>query len=189
MRGSIAQAAWEPERKRPLRHTVEESTSSSSEESSDEREDIDAPEGGEEIQSEPQSRGRTLSPERSVRTEGSLRLEPWRREKTATTDKRIVPIKKDPITKLTKEDLRKSTQDLAKLRLEKRFKPMWMRNIPMTLEDFKNKEETWLGFHYALENIGLTYNGVKKRLSEGKEPWTDLEKHKESVNRHTWNIR
>ena len=176
VRNTVAQAAWGSEVRRPLRQEVEDSASSSSEATSDEKEDIDAPVGGKEIQSEPQSRGRSLSPERSVRTESSVRLEPWRREKTVTTDKRIVPIKKDPITKLTKEDLRKSTQDLAKLRLEKRFKPMWMRNIPMTLEDFKNKEETWLGFHYALENIGLTYNGVKKRPSEGKEPWTDLEK-------------
>ena len=49
MRDSVAQAAWDPEERRPLRHTVEESTSSSSEESSDDEEDIDAPEGGKEI--------------------------------------------------------------------------------------------------------------------------------------------
>ena len=103
MRGSETQVAWEPEEKRPLRNAVEEATSSSPEESSDDREDIDAPEGGKEIQSEPQSRGRTISPERSVRTEGSLRLEPRRREKTMTTEKRIVPIKKDPITKLKRK--------------------------------------------------------------------------------------
>ena len=90
---------------------------------------------------------------------------------------------------MTKEGLKKSTQELAKLRAEKRFKPTWMRNIPMTLEDFKNKEDTWLGFHDALENIGLEYKEVKKRLSEGKEPWKDLEKRKELVKRHIWNIR
>jgi hypothetical protein len=93
-----------------------------------------------------------------------------------TTEKRTVPIKKDPITKLTKEDIKKSTQDLAKLRSERRFTPMWMRNIPMTIEDFKHKEVTWQGFQYALENIGLDPREVKKRLSEGKEPWTDQEK-------------
>ena len=27
-----------------------------------------------------------------------------------------------------------------------------------------------------MKNIGLEYNEVKKRLSEGKEPWKDLEK-------------
>ena len=95
-----------------------------------------------------------------------------------TTEKRIVPIKKDPITKLTKEDIKKSTQNLAKLRSERKFTPMWMRNIPMTIEDFKNKEVTWQGFHYALENIGLDSREVKKTLSAGPEPWTDLERTK-----------
>ena len=131
---------------------------------------------GEEIRSEPPRRGRSISPEPSRKKESQFRLEPWRKGKTLTTEKRVVPIKKDPITKLTKEDLQKSTQELAKIRLEKRFKPTWMRSIPMTLEDFKNKEETWLGFHYALENIGLDYKEVNKRFSEGKEPWTDLER-------------
>ena len=64
------------------------------------------------MKSEPQSRGQSLSPERSVRTDSTVRLEPWRREKTVTTDKRIVPIKKDPITKLTKEDLKNPTKEL-----------------------------------------------------------------------------
>jgi hypothetical protein len=108
-----------------------------------------------------------------------------------TTEKRTVPIKKDaitkltkeeqkkstyPITKLTKEDLKKSTEELANIRSERRFTPVWMRHIPMTIEDFRHKEVTWQGFQYALENIGLDYREVKKRLSEGKEPWTDLER-------------
>ena len=46
----------------------------------------------------------------------------------------------------------------------------------MTVEDFRHTEVTWQGFHYALENIGLDPREVKKRLSEGKEPWTDLER-------------
>ena len=70
-------------RKRPLEES-EDPSSSSYEDSSDEKKDIDAPAGGKEIQSEPQSRGRSLSPERSVRTDGTIRLEPWRREKTVT---------------------------------------------------------------------------------------------------------
>ena len=79
---------------------------------------------------------------------------------------------------MTKEDIKKSTAAFMKIRNEGRFKPTWMRNIPMTLEDFEDKEETWLGFHYALKNIGHEYNEVKKRLSEGKEPWKDLEEQK-----------
>ena len=77
---------------------------------------------------------------------------------------------------MTKEELKKSTAALVKLRTEARFKPAWMKNIPMTLEDFEEKEEKWLGFHYALNYIGLEYNEVKRRLSEKKTPWKDPEK-------------
>ena len=84
---------------------------------------------------------------------------------------------------MTKAEIQKSTLALMHGRVQQKekvregfFKPMWMRSIPMTLEDFKTKEDTWLGFHYALKNIGLEYNEVKKRLSEGKETWKDLEK-------------
>jgi hypothetical protein len=65
---------------------------------------------------------------------------------------------------MTKEELQKSTVAFMKIRHEQRFKPTWMRNIPMTLEDFEDKEEKWLGFHYALKNIGLEYNEVKKKI-------------------------
>ena len=84
-----------------------------------------------------------------------------------TTDKRIVPIKKDPVTKMTKEEIQRATVAFMKTRNEQRFKPMWMRNIPMTYEDFKYKDETWLSFRYALKNTGLDYDKVKKRLREG----------------------
>ena len=136
--------------KRPLKGKSEESSYSSDEDSSNEKDDIEAPEGGKEIKSEPPSRGRSLSPERSIRTESTVRLEPWRKEKTMTTDKRIVPIKKDPVTKITKEELKKATVAFMKIRNEQRFKPTWMRNIPVTYEDFKDKDETWLGFRFAL---------------------------------------
>ena len=59
------------------------------------------------------------------------------------------------------------------------FQPMWMKHIPMTYEDFKDKEENWLGFSYALKSIGLDSNEVKKRLIEGKPPWK-MRKNKES---------
>jgi hypothetical protein len=84
---------------------------------------------------------------------------------------------------LTKEDLKKSTEELAKIRSERRFTPVWMRHIPMTIEDFRHKEVTWQGFHLALKNIGLDPREVKKRLSEGKELWTDLEKTQRSCQR------
>jgi hypothetical protein len=184
-RRSDTRVPWEPEEKRPLRNEAKEDSSSSSEDSSDDKEEIDAPEGGKEIKTEPPSKGRSLSPERPSQAESSWKLQPWRREKTMTTEKRTVPIKKDPIkemkkssdsiTRLTKEDLKKSTEDLAKIRSERRFIPVWMRRIPMTIEDFKHKEGTWQGFHMALEHIGLDPREVEKRLREGKTPWTDLE--------------
>ena len=51
------------------------------------------------------------------------------------------------------------------------FQPMWMKHIPRTYEDFKDKEENWPGFIYALKHIGLESNEVKKRLLEGKSSW------------------
>ena len=96
-----------------------------------------------------------------------------------TTDQRKVPIKKEPITKITKEELKKSTADFVKIRTgetrQGRFKPMWMRHIPQTIEDFEEKEKKWLGFHYALENIGLDYKEVKRRLKDKLPPWKDEE--------------
>ena len=59
-----------------------------------------------------------------------------------TTDKRIAPIKKDPLTKMTKEEVEKSRMAFIQGRSQQRFKQMWVRNIPATYEDFKNKEET-----------------------------------------------
>jgi hypothetical protein len=104
VRNSVAQAAWDSAVKRPLKEELEDSSSSLYEDSSGEKDHIDSQVGGQEMKSEPLSRGRSLSPERSVRTESAVRLEPWRKEKTITTEKRIVPIKKDPITKRQKKD-------------------------------------------------------------------------------------
>jgi hypothetical protein len=185
VRNSAAKATWGSAVLSSPKEESEDSSSSSDEESSDDKDDLEAPEGGKEIKSEPPSRGQSRSPgrsERSTRTKDIVRLEPWKIQKTMstgkrtmTTDKRTVPIKKDPSTKLTKEDVKKSTAELVKIRTEGRFRPMWMRNIPMTLEDFKNKEKTWLGFHYALKNIGLDYDEVKQRLRDNKTPRKDLE--------------
>jgi hypothetical protein len=80
-RSSNTQVAWEPEEKRPLRDAAKEESSSSYEDSSDDKEEIDAPEGGKDIKTEPPSRGRSLSPERPSKTESSWKLQPWRREK------------------------------------------------------------------------------------------------------------
>ena len=85
------------------------------------------------------------------------------------------------ITRLTKDDIqrtdiRRSTEELARNRLEishRRFIPIWFRNLPMTHKDFKHKEVTWQGFHLALQNIGLDPKEVEQRLKAGKEPWTD----------------
>ena len=90
-----------------------------------------------------------------------------------TTEKRTIPIKKDPLTKMTKEEVEKSTLAVMRGRAqqrEQRFKQMCVRHIPTTDEDFKDKEKSWLGFKYALQNIGLDSNEVKKTLLEGKTP-------------------
>ena len=97
VRNSVAKAIWGSAVIRPPEEESENSSSSSDEESSDDKDDIEAPEGGKEIKSEPPSRRQSLSPERSeksVRTETTVRLERWRKEKTMTTDKRVVPIKR-----------------------------------------------------------------------------------------------
>ena len=52
---------------------------------------------------------------------------------------------------------------------------MWMRHIPMTFEDFQAKERDSKGFKYALKNIGLDSDVVRKRLIKGKTPWEDQE--------------
>ena len=108
-----------------------------------------------------------------------MKLEPWK-EKTTTADKRIVPMRKDPLTKMTKEQVLKSTFAVMRGRAQQRqqrFKPMWMRHIPVSYEDFKDKEENWPGFDYALQNIGLD-SDVKRRLIEGKTPWKNEEEQK-----------
>ena len=125
-----------------------------------------------------------------------MKLQPWRREKTMTMEKRTVPIKKDPIkemkksshsiTRLTKDDIKRSTEELAKIRSERSFIPVWMRHIPMTIEDFRHKEVTWQGFHLALKNIGLDPKEVEQRLREGKETWTDKEYTIECCQRAFW---
>ena len=45
----------------------------------------------------------------------------------------------------------------------------------MTLKQFENMSKTWLGFPTALNQIGLKYEEVEKRLREGKEPFDDEE--------------
>ena len=128
LRNSVSLAAV----KRPLKEESEESSYSSDESSYDE-DDIEASEVGREIKSEPQSKGKSLSKEPPRST---LRLEP-RTERTMTTEKRTIPIKKDPVTKMTKEELEKSTIAFVQRRSQQRFKAMWMRHIPTSFEDFQ----------------------------------------------------
>ena len=58
------------------------------------------------------------------------------------------------------------------------FKPLWIEHIPVTYKDFKDKEENWPGFIYALKQIGLDSNEVKKRLMEGKSQWKNEEEQR-----------
>ena len=45
--------------------------------------------------------------------------------------------------------------------------------IPRTLKQFENMSKTWLGFPQALNQIGLKYEAVEKRLKAVKEPFDD----------------
>ena len=111
VRNSVSAAAVE----RPLKEESEKS-SYSSYESSDDEDDLDAPEVGKEIKSEPQGKGKSLSQERPRSTGSTVRLEPWK-ERTTTTEKMIIPIKKDPLTKMTKGEVQKSTLALMRGRV------------------------------------------------------------------------
>ena len=75
---------------------------------------------GKEIKSEPQSTGRSLAQEKSRST---VRLEPCK-ERTTTVEKMIIPIKKDPLTKMTKGEVQKSTLALMPGRVQQREKCM-----------------------------------------------------------------
>jgi hypothetical protein len=59
------------------------------------------------------------------------------------------------------------------------LKYMWFRNIPTTVEDFKEKEKTWEGFEKALEVLGLNSKKVLVRLEKGRPPYENL--HKQSL--------
>jgi hypothetical protein len=58
------------------------------------------------------------------------------------------------------------------------YDPMWTRSVPTTFEDFQKKERTWKGFKYALRNIGLDIDVVRRRLIKGKTPWEDEEQQR-----------
>jgi hypothetical protein len=47
--------------------------------------------------------------------------------------------------------------------------------IPRTLKDFDNLTKYWVGFPPALNQIGLKYDEVKKRLQGGKPPFENEE--------------
>ena len=54
------------------------------------------------------------------------------------------------------------------------FKYMWFKNIPTTVEDFKEKEKTWEGFEKALKVIGLNSKKVLGRLQKGLPAYENL---------------
>ena len=112
LRSSVSEAAV----KKPLQEESKES-SYSSYESCDEDEEIQPPEVGKEIKSEPQSKGKSLSKEPPRST---LKLEP-RFQKTMTTEQRKIPVRKDFVRKMTDKDLRDSSMELMQKRT---YKPM-----------------------------------------------------------------
>ena len=73
---------------------------------------------------------------------------------------------------MTDEELKDSTMDFVKRRT---YKPMWMRHIPVTDKDYRDKERNWKGFKYALKNIGLDSDVVRRRLITGTTPWDNEE--------------
>jgi hypothetical protein len=59
------------------------------------------------------------------------------------------------------------------------FEYMCFRNIPTSVQDFKEKERSWKGFEKALEVIGLNSRKVLARLEKGQPPYENL--HKQNV--------
>ena len=52
---------------------------------------------------------------------------------------------------------------------------MFFKNIPETVEDFKEKEKTWYGFEKALEVLGLNSKVVLERLKSGQKAYENVE--------------
>ena len=68
-----------------------------------------------------------------------------------------------------------TTDEIAKERANKDgFRYMWFKNIPTTVEDFKEKEKTWYGFEKALKVLGLDIKKVLARLKKGKPAYENL---------------
>ena len=51
---------------------------------------------------------------------------------------------------------------------------MWYKNMPTTVEDFKEKEKTWYGFEKALKVLGLDSKKVLARLKKGQPAYDNL---------------
>jgi hypothetical protein len=58
---------------------------------------------------------------------------------------------------------------------------MFFRNIPETVEDFKEKEKNWYGFEKALKAMGLDSKKVLARLKKGKKGIRKFEGSKHSM--------
>ena len=79
--------------------------------------------------------------------------------------KKRVPVKKDMrfVNKITPKKEYHTVESIQVPSTEGgSYSPLWMCNIPTTLEDFQKKEKSWKGFKRALKAIGLDIGGPKK---------------------------
>jgi hypothetical protein len=89
--------------------------------------------------------------------------------------KRIPVLKSNKLKKSPSPKKPLTTDEIVKKRAKKDgFRYMWFKNIPTTVEDFKEKEKTWDGFEKALKVLGLDSKKVLARLKKGAPAYENL---------------
>ena len=104
-------------------------------------------------------------------TEEDRDIEPQEERSTVTLrpkESRKIPVlKPNMLKKTTSKQNPEATEKRVKARAKAEgFRYMYFRNIPTTVEDFREKEKTWEGFHKALKVIGLVSKEVLARLKK-----------------------
>ncbi len=78
-----------------------------------------------------------------------------------------------------KDTTKKSEEKPSEKKIEPSKKVQFMfinfDSIPRAMKMFEDMTKFWMGFPQALNQIGLKYEEVKKRLQEGKPPFEDEE--------------
>jgi hypothetical protein len=104
-------------------------------------------------------------------TEEDRDIEPQEERSTVTLrpkESRKIPVlKPNMLKKTTSKQNQEDTEKRVKARAKAEgFRYMYFRNIPTTVEDFREKDKTWEGFEKALKVIGLESKEVLARLQK-----------------------